>query len=175
MKKMLLILVSGLLLLCMAGSAMALPYDAAIWNAAGTSAAPNPIALNPGNSITLSYRGDNIDSAAFNVGLKYVVTVTSQNSLGSPSDVTYTLVHPNFTPTGSTYIDKGVITLTLNPAANKDAKYLVSIKAGDETTDVEFGGASRTVTSVPEFPTVALPVAGMIGLLFVFGRKKEGL
>jgi hypothetical protein len=29
--------------------------------------------------------------------------------------------------------------------------------------------------SIPEFPTVALPVAAMLGLLFVFGRKKEGL
>ncbi|MHB8101344.1 MAG: PEF-CTERM sorting domain-containing protein [Methanosarcina sp.] len=28
---------------------------------------------------------------------------------------------------------------------------------------------------MPEFPTVALPVAGVLGLLFVFGRKKEGL
>jgi hypothetical protein len=28
------------------------------------------------------------------------------------------------------------------------------------------------ITAVPEFPTVALPVAGIFGLLLVFGRKK---
>lgn len=28
-------------------------------------------------------------------------------------------------------------------------------------------------TSVPEFPTVAMPVAAVLGLLFVFGRRKE--
>ncbi|MDI9393982.1 MAG: PEF-CTERM sorting domain-containing protein [Euryarchaeota archaeon] len=30
-----------------------------------------------------------------------------------------------------------------------------------------------TPTQVPEFPTIALPVAAMLGLIFVFGRKKE--
>ncbi len=28
---------------------------------------------------------------------------------------------------------------------------------------------------IPEFPTVALPVAAILGLVFIFGRKKEGL
>ena len=37
---------------------------------------------------------------------------------------------------------------------------------------VELKGAQL---SIPEFPTVAIPVAGVLGLLFVFGRKKEGL
>ncbi|MGB9132109.1 MAG: PEF-CTERM sorting domain-containing protein, partial [Methanosarcina sp.] len=50
-----------------------------------------------------------------------------------------------------------------------------------ETYDVTVSGttlkvqATAEVASVPEFPTVALPVAAMLGLLFVFGRKKEGL
>jgi len=28
-------------------------------------------------------------------------------------------------------------------------------------------------TNVPEFPTVAIPVAAVLGLIFVFGRRKE--
>lgn len=28
-------------------------------------------------------------------------------------------------------------------------------------------------TEIPEFPSIALPVAAMLGLMFVFGRKKE--
>lgn len=175
MKKMSLVLISGLLIACMAGSAMALPYDAAIWNAAGTAAAPNPITLKPGYDLTLSYRGENINSVAFNEPLKYVVTITPKNSLAKTSDVSYTLLHPDFTPTGSTSTDVGVITLHLSSTASQSAQYLVSIKAGDEITDVEFGGAARTVNSIPEFPTVALPVAAVLGLVFIFGRKKEGL
>ncbi|MFY1113362.1 MAG: PEF-CTERM sorting domain-containing protein, partial [Methanosarcinaceae archaeon] len=27
----------------------------------------------------------------------------------------------------------------------------------------------------PEFPTIALPIAAILGLVFIFGRKKEGL
>ena len=30
-----------------------------------------------------------------------------------------------------------------------------------------------TPTEVPEFPTIALPVAAMLGLMFIFGRRKE--
>lgn len=29
-------------------------------------------------------------------------------------------------------------------------------------------------TQIPEFPTIALPVAAVLGLVFIFGRKKEG-
>lgn len=29
--------------------------------------------------------------------------------------------------------------------------------------------------AIPEFPTVALPIAAIIGLVFIFGRKKEGM
>jgi hypothetical protein len=50
-----------------------------------------------------------------------------------------------------------------------------------ETYDVIVGNdkihvkASTEAASVPEFPTVAAPIAAIIGLFFVFGRKKEGL
>ncbi|MDI9393984.1 MAG: PEF-CTERM sorting domain-containing protein [Euryarchaeota archaeon] len=35
------------------------------------------------------------------------------------------------------------------------------------------GTTTNTPTQVPEFPTIALPVAAMLGLIFIFGRKKE--
>ena len=73
----------------------------------------------------------------------------------------------------TSFTDVGAITLTNNGPAG--ASYLVTIKAGSETS-IDFGAASRTVNSnIPEFPTVAAPVAAVLGLLFVFGRKKEGL
>ena len=40
---------------------------------------------------------------------------------------------------------------------------------------VEVSSRDGQLTLVPEFPTVALPVAAVLGLLFMFGRKKEKL
>ena len=44
----------------------------------------------------------------------------------------------------------------------------------DSITVQPYSSGSLSVET-PEFPTVALPVAGILGLLFIFGRKKEGL
>ncbi|AAM31815.1 hypothetical protein MM_2119 [Methanosarcina mazei Go1] len=160
----------------MAGSAMAAPFDPSLLNAAGTAEAPNPITLAPGQSVVLSFRGTGILEEAVDTDLPYTSTVAVK--AGSPAeakttDITVGFVHPNFHPTASSYTDVGVITLTNNGPAG--ASYLVTIKAGSETS-IEFGAASRTVNSqIPEFPTVALPVAAILGLVFIFGRKKEGL
>jgi hypothetical protein len=36
-------------------------------------------------------------------------------------------------------------------------------------------GEQTPGVNIPEFPTLALPIAAILGLVFVFGRKKEGL
>jgi hypothetical protein len=73
---------------------------------------------------------------------------------------------------------------SLNPQEAKRAK-LFTIDGGyvlafEDGTDwdyqdivVEIKGSN--LSFVPEFPTVALPVAAIIGLVFVFGRRKENL
>jgi hypothetical protein len=176
MKKVLLLLVSGLFIACMAGSAMADPFDPSILNAAGDADAPSTITLAPGQSIVLSFKGTNILEEAVNTNLSYTSTVAVKD--GSPaeartSDISVVFAHQNFHPTATSYTDVGVITLTNNGPVG--ASYLVTIKAGSETM-IDFGAASRTINSaIPEFPTVALPVAALIGLVFIFGRKKEGL
>lgn len=156
--------------------ALALPYDAFIWNEAGTSAAPNPLTLNPGDSMILSYRGENIAPVAFNTSLQYNYSVVPLNAVANPADVTVTFAHPNFVPTTTPYTDVGVITLSLNAGANPSALYRITIEGGDELNpaDLDFGSASRNL-QVPEFPTIALPIAAILGLVFIFGRKKEGL
>lgn len=65
--------------------------------------------------------------------------------------------------------------------------YLTGDQAGEVSVAVYQGTSSTpsatwslkayaTVdTEIPEFPTVALPVAAILGLVFIFGRKKEGL
>lgn len=53
----------------------------------------------------------------------------------------------------------------------------VIINKGD-TTEVAASGifaAAWLDIGIPEFPTLALPIAAILGLVFVFGRKKEGL
>jgi hypothetical protein len=170
MKKILLLTISSLLIVCMAGSAMA--YDAAIWNKQGTGAAETPIVLAPGESKTLSYHVANI--LPINVGkpLTYSYKVEPANSLGNEGDISVTFSNPTFTPSSTTATDVEVITLT-NTAGVEGASYLVTVSAG--AYGVEFGAASRHVDSIPEFPTVALPVAAILGLVFIFGRKKDGL
>jgi hypothetical protein len=176
MKKMLLLLVSGLFIACMAGSAMANPFDPSILNSAGNADAPSTISLAPGQSIVLSFSGTNILPEAVGTDLPYSYSVAVKD--GSPAgattgDVSVSFARDSFHPTATSYTDVGVITLKNNGPVG--ANYLVTIKAGSET-GIEFGAASRTVKStIPEFPTVAAPVAGIVGLLFIIGRKKEGL
>ncbi|KKG02336.1 hypothetical protein DU86_00690 [Methanosarcina mazei] len=170
MKRILLLMISGLLIVCMAGSAMA--YDAAIWNSQGTGAAQTPIVLGPGESKTLSYHVESILPINVGKALTYSYNVEPANSRANEGDISVTFSHPSFTPADITDTDIGVITIT-NTAGIEGASYLITISAG--ATGVEFGAASRHVDSIPEFPTVALPVAAILGLVFIFGRKKEGL
>lgn len=44
---------------------------------------------------------------------------------------------------------------------------------GAQLTSAMFSSGGNPPTQVPEFPTVALPVAAILGLMFIFGRKKQ--
>ena len=67
------------------------------------------------------------------------------------------------------------ITLVNNPQDPLGTMYVVTVIGGPGTTGGETASASRTVkgfTQIPEFPTVALPIAAVIGLVFLFQQKK---
>ena len=52
----------------------------------------------------------------------------------------------------------------------------VHLRFDDESEGVtlsENDGGSTFLTDIPEFPTVALPVAAILGLMFIFGRKRD--
>ncbi|AFV22960.1 hypothetical protein Mpsy_0751 [Methanolobus psychrophilus R15] len=157
-------------IMAMAGTASA--YDAFIWNAAGTGAAPQPLVLKAGDSITLSFRAENIAPAAVGVPLVYDYTVVALAGGAQVSDITVNLPAA-FTPTATTDTDIGAIEVTLDAAALYGAEYRVTIKAGDEQVDIDFGSASRNIESIPEFPTIALPIAAILGLAFFMQRRKE--
>jgi hypothetical protein len=71
--------------------------------------------------------------------------------------------------------DSLTITLVNNPQDPLGTMYVVTVIGGPGTTGGETASASRTVkgfTLIPEFPTVALPIAAVIGLVFFFQQKK---
>ncbi|MDI9395825.1 MAG: PEF-CTERM sorting domain-containing protein [Euryarchaeota archaeon] len=73
--------------------------------------------------------------------------------------------------------------LTLQvPNDAKPGKYSHNVEASAQTDfEQEVNITGRVIVSVintdvneiPEFPTIALPVAAVLGLVFVFGRRKE--
>jgi hypothetical protein len=174
MKKMLLLLVSSLLIVCIAGSA----------SASNTVLTPDDITINPdGQSISSADASIKINTQG-----NYHVTVTATEGLfayiesSSPIAVGSSdnwagygapLASPSFTSTRQTYTGTLHIKGT-EPGTVKVTTY--SEFGGDTITQSYDVYSAETVNvSVPEFPTVAFPVAAVIGLVFIFGRKKDGL
>ncbi|NPE27892.1 PEF-CTERM sorting domain-containing protein [Methanococcoides sp. SA1] len=150
-----------------AGTAMA--YDGNLYNAAGTVAAPNPMIIQPGESVVLSYHMENINVNDLNKTFPYSYSVVVKSGSGVPGDITVTLP-ASVVPTATPFTDVGVITIAKDINAPMDTVYTIQITAGDSTVEVD--SASRTI-EVPEFPTIALPVAAIIGLAFFLQRRKE--
>ncbi|MDP2217113.1 MAG: PEF-CTERM sorting domain-containing protein [Methanolobus sp.] len=172
-----LLLITLLALVAMAGTASAtLTHDASIWNEAGTNPAENPLVIYPGETLTLSYHATYLTPSAINNSATYGYKAGVVSGVGSASDLTVVFTHPNFTPTSApTYTDVGVIKLTLDENAAVGTVYKVTIQvAGVDTESVFiYGQASRQVESIPEFPTIALPIAAILGLAFFMQRRKE--
>jgi hypothetical protein len=56
-------------------------------------------------------------------------------------------------------------------AENNGATSCFTLNAGDYYNEVDAGVYNRE--EIPEFPTVAIPMVAIMGLAFVFGRRKE--
>lgn len=68
----------------------------------------------------------------------------------------------------SDFVVQTPIHLTTLPGAVDGDVYRVTADGDEVGVEV-----TTHVTTVPEFPTIALPIASILGLIFVFGRKKE--
>lgn len=80
-----------------------------------------------------------------------------------------------FTPTSSTYQLPGAITITMPTGPNTDpvgTEYIISIVGGSGAS-LAFSIASIDASSIPEFPTVAMPIVAIIGMLFYFQHRKK--
>lgn len=114
-----------------------------------------------------------------------VTSVTDESGAGS----TWTHTAGTFNRAGfgdfTTFCEKGnkiktrgPIKLTLqNPIVNLPTNtdgnnIIVHISFGQENKDV-LVGSTWVGGSIPEFPTVALPVAAILGLMFILQRRKE--
>ena len=183
MKKAILLLVSGILVLALAGSAMAMPANSILINAVtGETISNQDLVLKPGDTLSVQFCVDAYTPSESNMTYDYDYKVTPWVNrdgvvLGTAADVSVdipapqTFYLPKITSGFGTFTDSKVITVTVENTAPIGAVYKITIG------DVGFilTSASTNVNFVPEFPTVALPVAAILGLVFVFGRRKEGL
>ncbi|MDY9926295.1 PEF-CTERM sorting domain-containing protein [Methanosarcina sp.] len=174
MKKMLSLLVSGLLIICIAGLA----------SASNTVLTPDDVTINPdgesvssvGASIRINTQGNYHVTLTMTDGLSAYLESSSPIAVGSSGNwasSVASLSSPSFTSNAGTYTGKLYIKGT-KPGTVTVTTY--SESSGDSITQSYSVYSAETVNvSVPEFPTVALPVAALLGIVFIFGRKKEGM
>lgn len=166
MKKILL-LISGLLILSLSGAAMA----SSIVLDPSTTVYVGPSGTADVSLDVMDLENDDYTIELVVIGQGIEATISNSADLGiSGWAVEGTSVKRTFTYAG-TPLD-GTINIkrtfgensgVINVLVYDGATLVTSKKIAAEYVNVE----------VPEFPTVALPVAGILGLLFVFGRKKE--
>ena len=158
------------LAICTGLADASLTHTGRIYDQTASGLAPNPINLLPGDSVILSYHAEMLTSSAMGMTTTYGYDVLGVTGGGSMNDINVTFAH-DFTPTTyPEYDDVGVITLNLDPNAPVGAVYEVKIYTGTSSATC-YASASRDICAVPEFPTLALPIAAIIGLAFIFKRR----
>gem|GEM_PF-1406564 len=175
------VLIIAMILIAMIGTVSA--YQAQFYDEAGNVVnLDNPVMLKPDSSITLSYYATGISELDQNDDFYYKV-IKKNVSLESPvpasdDDIEIILNNANFNPGGAdSYMDVGAITINVKPTAPEKALYTIEVGAGNpddlSSAITEFQTVSKSIELIPEFPTVALPVAAILGLAFLFQRRKE--
>lgn len=156
-----------LIAVMMATTGIAAATDAAMMDGSGTNPAPTNINLNQGDSVGLNVKvynlvpENNVPVSARVIPLDGGNAADLQIS-GLPAKVSL-VTDPTLLPFE-----------VKNVAAPVGKNYRVTVQVGsDEPATINFAAASRNFNSVPEFPTVVLPVAAVIGMVFLFKKKKE--
>jgi hypothetical protein len=164
MKKL---IISFMVLVAMIGTVAA--YTPSIWDADGNGPITGDITLKPGESVNLSYRMENINSDEYNRELFYSKHVSVVSGPGTTNDITIKTPESVIVPQQSEYTHTNVITIKIDSNAPKGTLYRISIGAGDVALESDF----EIATSIPEFPTIALPIVAILGLAFFMQRRKE--
>jgi hypothetical protein len=173
MKKILLILLSCLLIVFMAESAMA-----------EINLGSTTVVVSPGQSVEIPVSVTNIGAGTYNYSLEVsqatdaiqAQIVNSEPSgllnLGPATFIQHLVYNSNLNLQGQP------VNATLKISRNENSGVGTVIVKITNQGQVETGYilvADTVIAEAPEFPTVAAPVAAVLGLLFVFGRKREGL
>jgi hypothetical protein len=184
MKKKLLLFIGIILMLFTAGSAFA--ASANLVDSNGNIVSNKDITLTLSSPYTVYYQVNGYTKTDVNSNpYPYAFNVQPVNNgdgvYGSQSDIAViipntALVLPNL-PSGATsgtYTDTNPCTVTVVDQKNKDpngkpAEYRITIGNSN------FLAFASVNVSIPEFPTLALPVAAALGVIFIVGRKKEML
>jgi hypothetical protein len=159
----------------MTGIAAADPFNLVITQASPnqTIAAPSLITLNQGASATLSLKMSNI--VISDLGQAYPVQSCSITQVSGPADPlsAMTVSCPaTLTPTTDPFYAVNTVTIINNNAAAGNL-YSLYLKYNHSTATLDFGSASQTFSSIPEFPMVALPIASVIGLVYLFQYRRK--
>jgi len=178
MKKILLLIVSGLLITCMAGSAMAEGMN--LLSDAPTTEDGSTIQAVSGSTIYLDTQFWGYPSGTqynYVSGTAKITKPGETKRVATEDEVSVLFVRPSFLPTDADPIDNSVVKVTIGPESlvPVGSNIVVTVVGADNNEcDIELKAVQR-ITTVPEFPTIALPVAAILGLVFIFGRRKEGL
>ena len=172
MKKTLLLLLSGLLIIGTAGAALAAGAD--LINPADGKSVNGLIPLGPGETKTFDYKVVGLNPDSLNKDWPYSYSCMRDPAYpGIPGATDKDLVvtfSGSLHPTTTDFVHKGAVTISNNGV--KDQVYKIKINAANTYDEAE---VTRRVNSIPEFPSVALPVAAILGLMFVIGRKKKAM
>jgi hypothetical protein len=171
-------------MVAMTGIAAANPYNVAMIG--GT----NPIELAKGQSQTLDVK---VDTLVAIPALPHTIVldpahppgliVTCKTAGCTTTDIIATPVAGKwpFSATTDPFTKTGAVTISRSLfAVDPDGtEYFVTLYTCDSNTGncaltfAETAVTSRTIGTIPEFPAVALPVAGIIGLVFFFQHRKK--
>jgi hypothetical protein len=168
------------LLIAFAGTASA--YSLTFVDESGAPI-PADIVLRPGDSITVYVKLTEISVAdtgkTFSYSNSSVVKIMGSTGTAAYNDIVITTPATLTTNpvVGGSYIDPNPTIIEIMSNAPGDATiYQVDIGVGTgyAVGDVGVTSGSRDITSeIPEFPTIALPVAAILGLAFFMQRRKE--
>ena len=166
------IMIMAILIVAMTGIAVAMPAEIDI--------TPNDLVIVPDGTTVKSYNVKVYDiDYSYGSPQDRVITIETDNSNLEAR------VHGNGVDTGWTSTAKatslnysavsGEYTFTLELRGTQGGAITVYDNIGtayDNTIGHDYAVASDSV-AVPEFPTIALPVAAILGLAFFFQRRKE--
>lgn len=160
-------------MIAMAGIAAANPVTPTLMKGSPNQGviAPQPVQIgeNAGDTTILSLKLEAMadPSDTFSV----VCTVTPLG--GAPAGGITAVCTSPLSPGGVqpfTAVDSIVLT---NNGVPQGSNYSLVVNVAGVVNTFDVGVESRVVSSIPEFPTVALPVAAAIGLVFFFQHKKR--